>query len=851
MSNLGSLVVKISAEMKGFTQGMDQVAKATGDLGKFAKTSFDVAVKAATAGGIALTAVGANATRMAIDFESSFAGVKKTVDATESEFADLAKGFRQLAQEVPVNVNQLNAIGESAGALGIAKENILEFTKTISMMSTTTNLSAENAANAFARIATLTGLPASEFQKLGSAIVDLGNKGSTTESEITEMALRIAGAGKTVGMSVPDIAALAASLSNVGIEAEMGGSAISKIIISIASDISKGGDDLKRWADVAGMSSAQFAAAFKDNAANALDAFVQGLGKIQTSGGDLFATLDTLDIKETRMRDTTLRLASAGDRLAKDLDISREAFAKNTALTDEAGKRYETAASKMQVFQNKLADTQITLGSAFIPMLTKALEMAEPFVKMLADWANQFAALDPVTQQIIAGVVGFSAVLGPSVMALSGLIRAFQTVIPLVQSLWALLAAHPFVLIGTAVAALAILIYKHWDEIHAATQKLAKGFNEIMAKGLDPVVKGITAARDYIISIIQALVNGVKSQLDKLTAVFTSVKSGVEGVEASFKWLYDKVVGHSYVPDMVEEIGDHMRNLDVQMTAPARTAVVNTGRVFEGATLTWGSTISQFVSTANQSWGSLSQTVAGNLARMTDETVKWGDVVKQMGIQLMTNMITLVIGLATQWAVGEAMRTAATGAGESARVGMTMAGNATIVASNGAAATASVSIWGAATAAIGGFFATIGAGFAAVTGALVAAVVAVGTFIMGVLSAIAEALSATVFGIPFAGAILVGIGLIAAALAATDNLPEFAMGGIVTGPTVGLMGEAGSAEAAIPLNDRGAKFMQSAMGFGGGGEQTIILQIDSRTMARALVPKMHDVVQLKLGYTGL
>ena len=56
------------------------------------------------------------------------------------------------------------------------------------------------------------------------------------------------------------------------------------------------------------------------------------------------------------------------------------------------------------------------------------------------------------------------------------------------------------------------------------------------------------------------------------------------------------------------------------------------------------------------------------------------------------------------------------------------------------------------------------------------------------MSAIAAALSATIFGIPFAGAILVGIGLIAAALALTDNLPEVAMGGIVTGPTMGSQG---------------------------------------------------------------
>jgi hypothetical protein len=171
-------------------------------------------------------------------------------------------------------------------------------------------------------------------------------------------------------------------------------------------------------------------------------------------------------------------------------------------------------------------------------------------------------------------------------------------------------------------------------------------------------------------------------------------------------------------------------------------------------------------------------------------------------------------------------------------------------ASNVASATASTSIWGSAVDGISGFFGMIGSGFSAVAGSLVETVIAAGTFIMTVLSAVAEALSATVFGIPFAGAIVVGIGLIAAALAMTDNLPAFAHGGIVSGPTVGLMGEAGSPEAAIPLNDRGAAFMQKAMGFGGGGGPvTIVLQVDRRTMAKAVVPELHSVIHTKLGYT--
>lgn len=61
----------------------------------------------------------------------------------------------------------------------------------------------------------------------------MGNNFATTESEIVDMALRLAGAGHQVGMSEGQILGLATALSSVGIEAEMGGSAMSKALVKM------------------------------------------------------------------------------------------------------------------------------------------------------------------------------------------------------------------------------------------------------------------------------------------------------------------------------------------------------------------------------------------------------------------------------------------------------------------------------------------------------------------------------------------------------------------------------------------------------------------------------------------
>ena len=214
----------------------------------------------------AVAAMGVGAVKAAMDFESSFAGVRKTVNATEGEFAALSAGFREMAREIPVSVNELNTIGESAGQLGIETEHILGFTRTMADLGVTTNLSSDQAATALARLANITGLPQTEFDRLGSTIVDLGNNLATTESEIVDFGLRIAGAGEIAGLSEAQILAIGAAMSSVGVQSEAGGTAVQKVLLGMTEAVSRGGDKLHVFASTAGLSAREFASAFEQDA---------------------------------------------------------------------------------------------------------------------------------------------------------------------------------------------------------------------------------------------------------------------------------------------------------------------------------------------------------------------------------------------------------------------------------------------------------------------------------------------------------------------------------------------------------------------------------------------------------
>lgn len=296
-----------------------------------------------------------------LQFESAFAGVEKTVDATDAQLQEFRSGIREMSTEIPQTASDIASVAEAAGQLGIKNDYLLGFTETMSNLGVATNMTATEAATSLARLANITQMPQENFDRLGSTIVALGNNLATTESEITEMGLRLAGAGKQVGMSEAQILGLAGAISSVGIEADAGGSAVSTIMTKMQLAVEQGGESLEQFANVAGMSTDEFRQAFQQDAAQALVSFVEGLGSMESRGQSAIATLSDMEITEIRQRDALLRLAGAGDVLSESLGIATQAWDENNALTNEAEKRYQTLESQIQILKNNVDDFAISL----------------------------------------------------------------------------------------------------------------------------------------------------------------------------------------------------------------------------------------------------------------------------------------------------------------------------------------------------------------------------------------------------------------------------------------------------------------------------------------------------------
>lgn len=456
--NFNNQLRSAQREMKEFERIIKPSTRALNDIGRTATAAGGAMTAGLT---VPLTAVAALSVKAATDFESSFAGVRKTVDATESEFAELSQGFREMAKTVPTSVNALNKVGEAAGQLGIPKESILEFTRVMADLGVTTNLTADQAATATANIQNIFGAAGKDVDRFGATLVALGNAGASTESEIIDMGARIAGAGHLMNMTQAEVLAFASALSSVGIRADAGGSSISRVMLKMNDFVQAGGADLQELGRVAGMTGDQFKTAFEANAASAMVSFIQGLARLKGEGENVSGVIVDLFGKQIILRDTLLRAAGAGSLLNDQLALGRQAWIDNNALVKEAQQRYATFESQILIFKNRLTDIAITIGQALLPILLQLLNILSPVIDIIAKAAEWFSKLPVPVQTVAIAIAAVVAAIGPLLLAFGLAATSIAALIPAITGLVAFLGTvgGPILLIvaaiGVWVAALA------------------------------------------------------------------------------------------------------------------------------------------------------------------------------------------------------------------------------------------------------------------------------------------------------------------------------------------------------------------------------------------------------------
>ena len=485
-----------------------------------------------------------------VEFESAIAGVAKTTDLNEDELASMTDAIKEMATQMPATTTEIAGVVEAAGQLGIAKDDLLDFAEVMVNLGVATNLTSDEAASALAKFANVVDMSADDYERLGSTIVDLGNNFATTEADIVSMATRLASAGSTVGLTEPQIMAVATALSSVGIEAEAGGSAISKLLKQFETMVATGDDSLASFAEIAGMSAEEFSTAWGEDAVGALSQFIDGLGQVDAQGGSMVAVLEELGIKETRLSNAVQALASSNGILNEAVSTANTAWKENTALTKEAETRYATTESKAQMLANAFNNVKIAVGDQLTPALQTLYDVGTDAAKWAADFVEQNEWLVP----ILSAVVTTLGLLTAGVTAYVTWTKIAATV---TAAFNAVMGAMPVVAIATALGALVgnvVSLSNDTHELNSNAQALVDSANSFKTS-MDEANSTMAESQSQI-NATATVADSLAEKLEKLEA------NGLDSADAQQEYAATVKQLNSLIPELNLQIDEQTGTIE-------------------------------------------------------------------------------------------------------------------------------------------------------------------------------------------------------------------------------------------------------------------------------------------------
>jgi TP901 family phage tail tape measure protein len=382
---------KAAGQLKAMDRGLGQMGKGAGQVaGGIGRLTDRVALL--TAGGVAAVVT------TAASFEQAEAGIRKTVGGTEDEVDDLIETVKNMSREVPLSFEELAAIAAEGGALGITTAGLDEFTDVVARLGVSTDLTTEQASTALGQLSNVLGLSEEDLQQFGDALVALGNDGASTESQILDMTARFGAAGRMAGLSNEEILALSSTVASMGIEAEAGGGALSRLFNNMTLDIGTASDEAQAMAGAMDMSLGELKTAWDQDAGAVFEDLLGYINELDQFEAASF--LQDLGITNTRDINAIMLLAEGVDEYGRQLGVAEGA---TNELNKESDAFFNTTAGKWKTTVNNARLAADTIGSEVLPVVN---ELMDEFVTFLSDPSTQ-EGIKAFATDLAGGIRGF------------------------------------------------------------------------------------------------------------------------------------------------------------------------------------------------------------------------------------------------------------------------------------------------------------------------------------------------------------------------------------------------------------------------------------------------------------
>ena len=332
---------------------------------------------------LALAAAFYKAFTGAADLQAQMVGVAKTTGLSSRAIAQLRDDLVGVSQATGIGTDKLTGYAETAGQLGIrGSRSILAFVEAAAKLEAVSDLDADRAANALAKISNAFKLPIEQADQLGSVMNELSNTTPATAGDIADGLTRIGGAGEAIGVTVDEAAALQATLVGAGIESERAGTAIRNAFVKVQVEAEK-------VAAVMGTTTAEWSERLEREGMGAIMALLETLGAMPQAARA--ATIEDIFGAESFLQVSTL--AQGLDTLRANMETAGTAFAEGTSLDREFAVSLQSVTAQKDLLLNKLSTFVTGLGTRMLPAVGSAISALNEWSETTGELTRRHAAL--------------------------------------------------------------------------------------------------------------------------------------------------------------------------------------------------------------------------------------------------------------------------------------------------------------------------------------------------------------------------------------------------------------------------------------------------------------------------
>ncbi|HEA8073797.1 TPA: phage tail tape measure protein [Campylobacter jejuni] len=545
----------------------------------------------------------------AISFESAMADVRKVVNFDEGDdIKKMSADILKMSQTLPVTANELAAIAAAGGQIGLGSKDVREFTNLVTKMKVAFDMSAEDVGDSVAKIKNILGISLKDMEDLGDSINNLSDNSASKAREIIDVMKRTAAAGKQIGFTKEQIAALSSSFISLGKGPEVAGTAINSLYRVLATADNMGTKTESAFAKL-GISGAFLKQASFDDPQKALDMFLQRISKLDQK--EQMGVL--VDIFGREFADDMATLVGGLDTYKEALKNAGDE-AKKGSLQREFDTRAATTENSIILMKNAFNSLAVNLGSVFLP----AISWVSAGISYLVNSITYITGLVPGLNGVLGGLIATFLLAKPAVLAyaiaknylkdctillksaliktrihllafrnscilsnitlkaktvtttiyttslkalsfvLGGLNKVFKAVAIGIRVLGMAMMSNPIGLILGGIAIVAGLIIANWDKV----KSWFKSFIEWLKPVWEPIYNVIKAVFDKCALVFTSFKDIIMSVASPLAEFLNSIWQGVGDFFYSifgslFDWFASKL---SWVGDMISSISGFIKD---------------------------------------------------------------------------------------------------------------------------------------------------------------------------------------------------------------------------------------------------------------------------------------------------